>query len=62
MLVETVLAFGIVSSVALLVASVEFEIQIGDTVIKKHKTDPELVKAVMAPITKLAEGITRGLS
>lgn len=51
--VDVVIAFGLVASVLLIAATIEFEGKIGSWTFKKGKVEPETLKAITEPLTSL---------
>jgi hypothetical protein len=51
--VDVVIAFGLVASVLLIAATVEFDGKIGSFTFKKGRVDPETLKAIAEPLVGL---------
>jgi hypothetical protein len=51
--VDVVVAFGLVASVLLIAATVEFEGKIGSWTFRKGKVDPDTLKAIAEPLVSL---------
>jgi hypothetical protein len=56
---EVILAVGVVASMLLIAATIEFEGEVAGIKFKKGKADPEVVKAIIGPFVKALSTIIR---